>query len=179
LSARDSYPAAATLLVAVLATLVYDYAWRLGAPLRLRNGAGLLLFTCIMLSPAWVYALSRLRGASWGRAVRWALLLPVLWHIKEMLAASSIFGIGPGLYTGLQGPYLFYYCLTFVAMGLGHLLLGLFWRKRCSASIWRTPLFLLPLVFLGGLEGLGFALFNYDLLVFQGFLAGYSALFGG
>ncbi|MDE0951156.1 MAG: hypothetical protein OSA45_07790 [Halioglobus sp.] len=176
---RFGYPVLATLLVAVLATLVYDYAWIWGVPLWLRNATGLLLFSCIMLSPAWVYGLSRLSGATWGRAVRLALVLPVLWHIKEIIAACKIFGIGPGIYTGLQGPYLFYYGLCFLAMGLGHLLVSLFWHERSGASVWRTPLFLLPLITLGSVEGLGFALFKYDLLFFQGFLAGYRALFGG
>ncbi len=176
---RDSYPVAFTLLVAVLATLAYDYAWRLGAPLWLRNGTGLLLFSCIMLSPLWVYPIGRVLGAPLGRAVRLALVLPVVWHLKEMLVATTIFGLGPGLYTGLQGPYLFYYGLSFGAMGVGHLLLGLFAGAGLGISAWRAPLFLLPVLALGSLEGLGFALFNYDLLVFQGFLAGYNALFGG
>lgn len=177
--ARDTYPTAVTLLVAIVATLIYDYAWLLSAPLWLRNGVGLLLFACIMLSPLWVYALGRLLGANWGRAVRLALVLPVVWYAKEMFAAVKIFGVGPGLYTGVQGPYLFYFALSFIAMGAGHLLIALFAGKRIGASLWRTPLFLLPTILLAALEGVWFALFKYDLLFFQGFLAGYRFLFAG
>jgi hypothetical protein len=58
-------------------------------------------------------------------------------------------------------------------------MLSLLPAQRGHVSIKHTPLFVLPIILLGSIESLGLTLFNYDLLVFQGFLAGYRALFTG
>jgi len=172
------YTALAVLSVAVLMTLVYDHGWKFGLPLGLRNLAGVVLFSCIMLGCGLAYLGARMGGATTLTAAQIGLLVPLVWHMKEMWVAGSIYGVGAGLYAGLQGPYLFYYCLMGVVMGLSHLFYELVQmlkgREAKPISAW---VFFLPLLLIGGLEGLVQALWGYDIFVFQGFLAGYSALF--
>ena len=172
--------AAGVLVLGVVMTLIYDLGWQLGLPLILRNLAGLILFGCIMLGCGVAYVGARVYGASYGQAIKIGLVIPVIWHLKEISLAIGVYGFGPGLYAGLHGPYLFYYGMMFMVMGVAHLLYQIV--LRCLAQpgdpmIKSTLLFTLPFMIVGGLEGVVMAVFGFDLFVFQGFLAGYRALF--
>ncbi len=167
-------------LVGVLATLAYDLGWQIGMPLEIRNLFGLVLFFCIMLGCGAGYIAARAFGAGIKKSMTIALVVPVLWHIKEMLVAANIYGLGQGVYAGLQGPYLFYYCLAFIVMGVSHLLYETWCRLQSpgyKAQFFATGYFFLPFLVIGGLEGIVQALLGFDLFVFQGFLAGYKTLF--
>ncbi len=168
------------LLLAVVMSLIYSFGWRFGLPVGLRNYAGLVLFACIILGAGAGYTGARLSGAAPWQATKIGLLLPVLWHLKEMWAAAEIYGIGAGIYAGFQGVYLAYYCLVFVVMGVAHLGCALHGKIAAAGDRgqWRSSgYFFLPLLVVCGIEGLGLWLFGYDVFLFQGFLAGYRVLF--
>ena len=168
------------ILIAIFMTLGYDLGWKFGLPLSIRNFLGLILFACIMFGCGVAYIGSRLAGASIGTSAKIGLTPPVLWHVKEMIMAANIYGVGQGVYSGLQGPYLFYFCLMFIVMGICHLLTDVYQRFRkpeFNAQLLSTGYFFLPLLVIGGLEGVVNALFGFDIFVFQGFLAGYKTLF--
>jgi len=168
------------LLLAVLVSLVYGDGWRFDLPLALRNVTGLVLFTCIMFGAGVAYVGARLNGAMPWQATKIGLLVPVIWHIKEMWLVIEIYGFGPGVYSGLQGFYPFYYGLIFVVMGVAHL--GCEFYRKVSASTaaaqWScSGYFFLPLLVVVGLEALGLLLLGTDVFFFEGYLAGYRALF--
>ncbi|MFT6993256.1 MAG: hypothetical protein ACJASL_005259 [Paraglaciecola sp.] len=168
------------LLLSVIMTLIYDFGWRFGIPIEIRNYVGLILFFCIMLGAGVGYAGARVNGAEPWRATKIGLLVPVLWYIKEIWMASEIFGLGAGVYTGLQGFYLAYYCFIFLVMGIVHLGYELY-RKlivRNERNLWRcTGYFFLPLLLVCSLEAIALIFFGFELFLFQGFLKVYRIIF--
>ena len=168
------------LLLGVVMSLSYGYGWRLGLPLELRNLAGFVLFACIMLGAGVAYAGARLNGANPWLAAKIGLLFPLVWHLKEMWLAVEIYGLGSGIYAGLQGFYPFYYCLVFAVMGVAHLGCGIYGNSISSAipAQWRyTAYSLLPLLTIVALELLGLVLLGTEIFFFEGYLAGYRTLF--
>jgi len=168
------------LLLAVLVSLIYGDGWRFDLPLALRNLTGLVLFACIMFGAGVAYIGARLYGAMPWQATKIALLFPVLWHLKEMWLVIEIYGVGPGIYAGLQGFYPFYYGLIFVVMGVAHLGFELYRKITGSGepALWCCGgYFFLPLLVVAGLEALGLLLLGIDAFFFEGYLAGYRALF--
>ena len=168
------------LLLGVAMTLIYSFGWRFGLPVELRNYAGVVLFACIILGAGAGYAGARLTGAEPLQATKIGLLLPVLWHLKEMWAAGEIYGVGAGIYAGFQGFYLAYYCLIFMVMGVAHLGCELYSKisGQSDRRLWGcSGYFFLPLLVFCSMEGLGLLLFSFDIFLFQGFLAGYRVLF--
>jgi len=168
------------LLLAVLVSLIYGESWRFDLPLALRNASGLVLFSCIMFGAGVAYAGARLNGAMPWQATKIALLLPVIWHLKEIWLVIEIYGVGPGIYAGLQGFYPFYYGLIFVVMGVAHLACELYRKVTDSGgpALWCCGgYFFLPLLVVAGLEALGLLLLGTDAFFFEGYLAGYRALF--
>ncbi len=168
------------LLFGVVLSLVYGLGWRFGLPLELRNFTGLMLFGCIMLGAGVAYAGARFNGANPKQSTKIALLVPVVWHLKEIWMASEIFGIGPGIYAGIQGYYWAYYGLVLVVMGVTHL--GIEFYIKVTAknrrSMWRgSGYFFLPLLIVLSIEAFGWLAFSFDLFLFHGFLTGYRALF--
>jgi uncharacterized membrane protein len=166
------------LLLGILMTLLYDFA--LALPIGLRNLAGVILFACIMLGAGFSYFGARWAGASPGQATKVSLLLPVLWHLKEIWMAGKIFGFSAGVYAGLQGFYLFYYALIFLVIFVAHLLCELINRMRKSNdnSSWLyAGYFLIPMVTICLLEWVGWLLTGKDIFMFQGYLGGYRYLF--
>jgi|GEM_PF-1864216 len=168
------------LLFGLMLSVIYDLGWRYGLSIEARNIAGILLFSCIMLGAAVAYAGARLSGAKTMLSVKIALLVPIVWHIKEICMASKLFGIGPGLYSGIQGYYWAYYGLILVSMGIIHLGLELYFKVtlKDNRSVWRgSGYFFLPLFLVLGIEAFGWFLFRFDLFLFHGYLTGYRALF--
>ncbi|NIB38600.1 hypothetical protein HBA55_03330 [Pseudomaricurvus alkylphenolicus] len=166
------------LVTAIVMTLVYDFG--LALPVILRNTAGVILFGCIILGAGVSYIGARMKGSSPLQATKIGLLLPVLWHLKEIWMAGQIFGLAAGIYAGLQGFYLFYYALMFLVMGAAHLCCELYYllgNKEQSCSWGVSGYFLLPMLLLCALEWLGWMLTGLDIFMFQGFLQGYRFLF--
>ncbi|WP_114325734.1 hypothetical protein [Candidatus Colwellia aromaticivorans] len=168
----------AVVVTAIMMTVIYDYGWQIGLPLALRNLSGLILFSCIMLGAGAAYIGARVYGSNYAQAIKIALVTPVIWHIKEMIVCMGFYGFAAGLYSGIQGPYLFYYCIVFMLMGACHLLyqISLRLQKKSGDKIIKsTALFFIPMLVIGGLEGTVMLVFGFDLFVFQGFLTGYRA----
>lgn len=168
------------LSLGIIMTLIYGSGWRVGLPVELRNLSGLVLFFCIMLGAGVSYIGARFNGAAPLRATKIAMLIPVVWHLKEIWAASQIFGFAEGIYAGLQGFYLFYYCLMLMIMGLSHLGCELYYKVSIpnNQRMWRcTGNFFWPILVLVGIEGIGEGLFGFEIFFFQGFNTGYRALF--
>jgi hypothetical protein len=165
---------------AVIMTIIYDFGGHLGLSVIYRNYAGVLLFTCIMLGAGVSYAGARLAGALPLRATKIGLLLPLLWYLKELWMAIKIYGFGAGIYTGLQGFYLYYFGLIFMVMGVFHLCLECYQKtfvKRYKA-MWRcSAYFFVPLLLFLGIEVLGWFFLGIDILFFRGFLEGYRLIF--
>jgi len=168
----------AVLVTAILMTVIYDYGWQIGLSLALRNLSGLILFGCIMFGAGAAYIGARIYGSSYAQAIKIALVIPVIWHIKEILVAMGFYGFGAGLYAGLQGPYLFYFGIMFMVIGAFNFIyqLVLRYQKKAGDKLFKsTALLFLPLITLIAFEGIGLAVFNFDLFIFQGFLTGYRA----
>lgn len=166
------------IFTAIIMTVIYDYGWQIGLPLSLRNLSGLILFACIMFGAAASYVGARIYGSDYSQAIKISVIVPVIWHIKEMIVAMGFYGFGAGLYAGLQGPYLFYYGIIFMITGVFHLVyqVTLKCQKKPSDKLFKsTALLFLPMFTLGGLEGGVMMVFGFDLFVFQGFLTGYRA----
>ncbi len=168
------------LLLGLAMSIVYGFGWRFGLPLELRNYSGLVLFGCIMFGPAVAYAGARFNGATVWLSTKIGLFLALIWHLKEICMASKIFGIGPGIYAGIQGYYWAYYGLVLVFMGVIHLGIEFYIKMTAEnrRSIWRgCGYFFLPLFAVLSIEAFGFLVFDFDLFLFRGFLMGYRALF--
>ncbi len=164
------------IVTATLMTIIYDYGWQIGLPLALRNLSGLVLFFCIMFGAGTAYVCARLYGSSYAQGLKIGLCVPLVWYIKEILVAMNFYGFAAGLYAGLQGPYLFYFGIIFMLIGIFNLIYQLTLKllNKPSEKLFKaTALSLLPTFVLGGIEGIGLAVFGVDVLVFQGFLAGY------
>jgi hypothetical protein len=166
--------------VAVFMTVIYDFGGHFGLPVIYRNYAGVLLFICIMLGAGVAYAGARLAGALPLQATKISLLLPLLWYLKEIWMAIKIYGVGAGMYAGLQGFYPYYFGLICVVMGVFHLCLELYQKTfiRGYKAMWRcSGYFFAPLLLLLGVEVLGWFVLGLDILFFQGFLKGYRLMF--
>lgn len=168
------------LFLSVVMTLIYDFGWRFGLPVEIRNYVGLILFLCIMVGAGGGYAGARVNGAEPWQAIKIGLLVPVIWHLKEIWMASEIFGFGAGIYAGLQGFYIAYYCLIFFVMGIVHFSYELY-RKlvvRNERNWLRcTGYFFFPLVLICSIEAIALMFFGLDLFLFQGFLKVYRIIF--
>ena len=166
------------IVTAIIMTVIYDNGWKVGLPLALRNLSGLILFTCIMFGAGAAYVGARIYGRNYSQAIKIGLVVPVIWHIKEMIVAMGFYGFSAGLYAGIQGPYLFYYGIMCVVIAVFHLVYQIIRKcqKKPSDKLFKTTVLLfLPLLILGGLEGTVMLIFGFDLFVFQGFLTGYRA----
>lgn len=164
------------IVTAIIMTVIYDYSWKIDFPLVLRNLSGLLLFACIMFGAGFAYVAARMYGSSYSKAVKISLTVPIVWYIKEIIVAMNFYGFAAGLYSGLQGPYLFYFGLMFLVIGIFNFIYQITLKllKKPSEKLFKpTALMLLPTFVLGGIEMIGLAVFGVDVLVFQGFLAGY------
>lgn len=163
---------------AIVMTIIYDYGWQVGLPLGLRNLSGLILFACIMFGAGAAYVGARIYGSTYKQAIKIALFVPLIWHIKEMIVTMGFYGFSAGLYSGIQGPYLFYYAIMCMVIAVFHLCYQLilkFQQKPSDKLFKSTSLLFLPMFILGGLESTVMLVFGFDLFVFQGFLTGYRA----
>lgn len=164
--------------ISLLMTVIYDYAFFL--PLGIRNLAGIILFLCIMLGAPVAYLGARCGAADSKKAVKIGLLIPVLWHLKEIWMAGKLFGFAEGFYAGLQGFYLFYYALMIFLMGIVHFGYALYQHFRGASTPvgWMTTgYFLLPMLALCFVELLVYRIAGLDLFMFQGYLQGYRYFF--
>jgi len=167
------------IFIAIIMTVIYDYSWQVDFPLTLRNLSGLILFTCIMFGAGVAYIAARIYGSSFSKAVKISITVPIIWYIKEIIVAMNFYGFAAGIYAGLQGPYLFYFGIMFMMIGIFNLCYQVTLKliKKPSEKLLKpTGLLLLPMFVLGGIEGIGLAVFGVDVLVFQGFLAGYRTI---
>lgn len=168
--------ACSVIVTAIIMTIIYDYGWQVGIPLEVRNLSGLILFACIMFGAGVTYIGARIAGGSYNQGIKIAMCVPLVWYVKEIIVAMNFYGFFAGLYSGIQGPYLFYFGLMFLVIGIFNLIYQLILKtlKKPSEKLFKpTALCLLPTLALGGIEGIGLAVFGVDVLVFQGFLAGY------
>ncbi|WP_286272875.1 hypothetical protein [Thalassotalea hakodatensis] len=164
------------IFTAIIMTVIYDYGWHIDLPLALRNLSGLILFTCIMFGAGISYVGARINGSDFSQAIKIGLIVPFIWYIKEIMVAMNFYGFAAGLYAGLQGPYLFYFGMMFMMIAMFNLFYQLtlkILKKPSDKLLKPTVLLFLPTLVLGGVEGIGLAVFGVDVLVFQGFLAGY------
>jgi len=164
------------LFTAIIMTIIYDYGWQVGLPLAIRNLSGLILFSCIMFGAGAAYVGARIYGSSYRQAIKIALFIPLIWHIKEMVVTMGFYGFAAGLYSGIQGPYLFYYAIMCMVIAIFHLCYQLvlkFSHKTTDKIFKTTSILFIPMFTLSSLEMIGLFVFGVDIFVFQGFLAGY------
>ncbi|MDN3697544.1 hypothetical protein QWY97_09285 [Vibrio cortegadensis] len=176
---KEWYASLASLATLILVTLAFDYGWKAGMSLETGNIFGVLVFCTIMASGPISYIGARIAGAVGKQAIKIALLVPFIWHLKEIYNAIEFFGVAEGIYAGLQGWYIFYYCLIFALFGIIELVARVIEKFIQKKNVKVLPAFLyfLPFIIVFGIESYFWTTIGYDPFILMGYLDVYLMLF--
>jgi hypothetical protein len=96
----------------------------------LAASSGLIYFGCIVLGPLYITTASYLRGASPGRRILLASLLPFLWISKDVLVLTASHPFVECLYWYLNPLSAWMVCLVAIEIGVGTLLARYLLKRR-------------------------------------------------
>ncbi|MGF1760947.1 hypothetical protein L4D76_24105 [Photobacterium sagamiensis] len=177
---KQWYTSLSTLALLILTTIAFDYGWKAGMSLEMGNTFGLMVFCIILTSGPISYIGARVAGSVGKEAIKIALLVPFLWHMKEIYNAIEFFGVAEGIYAGLQGWYIFYYCLIFLSFGLIEVVARMIEKfvQKKEVKILPALLYFLPFIIIFGIESYFWGAMGYDPFILMGYLDVYLMIFG-
>lgn len=94
----------------------------------------------LLLGPSFVYPVARRRGAGAGAAIAGALLVPVLWTVKECAAVARLYSFGEGLFYALNPLSLGLFGAVAVQVSVAEIALRRLRNGRWQAAGWPAAL---------------------------------------